>query len=1180
MKKILTNLFAKLAMVAVLATAFAGSAWGQVVSGTTYSTPSVNSLPSGWSGNDGGGTSYIKLTAADNYIQTASFSQNGFSSIKLKARKFGGPSDAQALITVSWYSNNTETVLGTIAPTNTSLNEYTISKPTNPTGNTEGYVKIQCKGASSSKGSGVSEVTINFTAVSGTTYTVSYNANGGTGTMTDSNSPYSAGASVTVLDNTFTKDGFSFDKWNTAANGSGTDYDEGDTFTINANTTLYAQWTDDNTGGSSVVLTQSNLELTGSYSSNASKTIGGITFVHTDLMKSNNNIQAKASSGTIKNTTAFPGDITSVSITHSGTARATTINGSADGTNWVQVATGNGSITADFSSKGYKYFQITRGSNAAYWEKIEITYSESSSSLSNSDLAISNASTDLAFDLYNNAAAQVITYSTSSTGAITITPASPTSYFSYVHDASAKTITVTPLAVTTSAQTVTISQAADDSYYAGTATFTVSVADSDPNKPGSENAPYTVAQARAAIDAGAGIQGVYATGIVSQIVTAYDSGFQNVTFDIVDNSGDEAYLRAYRCGGDDAENVKVGDIVVVYGNLTKYNSTYEFSQGCTISSLTPTTVPHIQASDVELEYNATSGEIAYTVDNPSTGVILGATTTADWISNIEVTADKVTFTTTPNDGDANRTATVILTYAGAADKTVTVTQKHYVIDYASLPFSFDGGHSDIDNTAGLTQNGLGTSDYTSSPKLKFDSANDCVILKINEAPGVLSFDIKGNPSQGSWSGTFKVQGSSDGVTYTDIQTYSSMSSSKQSETIEQMGSDVRYIKWILVTKDNGNVALGNINLAKVDLTPSITVSSSAINAPATETEGTLNVSYKNIDFTNAPEVFFCTSEGNATTYDWIVASVNSENNVDYLIEANTGAARTAYFKVYGLDSEANDVYSELVTVSQNEPNYATLPFEWDDTTTPKGITNSGVGTYSSSPHLKFDDTGDFIILEFNETPGTLTFDIKGNGFSGGTFKVQTSSDGVSYTDLATYTALSDTQNEEFNLRPSVRFIKWVYVEKVSGNVGLGNIKLTALAAGADSYTLEGKPSGGLYWASFYCSSAGYTLSDGAKAFTLNSNKQLYQLGDGNVIPANTAVVIISDTDLITLRESTRASASVSGGDNILVGADSAKAVSSITGTPYVLGIVGDALGFYKYTGDKVPAMKAYYIVNQ
>lgn len=103
-------------------------------------------------------------------------------------------------------------------------------------------------------------ITVTYTTSGGgtpipTTYTVTYNANEGTGTITDSNSPYEAGTTVTVLDNTFTRDGYTFTNWNTAADGSGTDYDEGATFTISANTTLYAQWEEQNDGNIQWVLT-------------------------------------------------------------------------------------------------------------------------------------------------------------------------------------------------------------------------------------------------------------------------------------------------------------------------------------------------------------------------------------------------------------------------------------------------------------------------------------------------------------------------------------------------------------------------------------------------------------------------------------------------------------------------------------------------------------------------------------------------------------------------------------------------------------------------------------------------------------------------------------------------------------------------------------------------------------
>ena len=137
--------------------------------------------------------------------------------------------------------------------------------------------------------------------------------------------------------------------------------------------------------------------------------------------------------------------------------------------------------------------------------------------------------------------------------------------------------------------------------------------------------------------------------------------------------------------------------------------------------------------------------------------------------------------------------------------------------------------------------------------------------------------------------------------------------------------------------------------------------------------------------------------------------------------------------------------SEVGSAAYTIPDYASLPFSFNSgkSSLPTGLTSTTLGSdYSSAPKLKFDDTGDILILKFNEAPGELQFDIKGNGFSGGTFTVQYSADGNSYTDLASYTSLSDTQTESFmNIPTTSRYIKWIYTEKSSGNVALGNIKL-------------------------------------------------------------------------------------------------------------------------------------------
>lgn len=77
----------------------------------------------------------------------------------------------------------------------------------------------------------------------GNTYYVQYNSNGGTGTM--SNSTHTYGTSSALRANAFTRTNFSFIGWNTAADGSGTSYSDGQTIsTLIASGTvqLYAQW--------------------------------------------------------------------------------------------------------------------------------------------------------------------------------------------------------------------------------------------------------------------------------------------------------------------------------------------------------------------------------------------------------------------------------------------------------------------------------------------------------------------------------------------------------------------------------------------------------------------------------------------------------------------------------------------------------------------------------------------------------------------------------------------------------------------------------------------------------------------------------------------------------------------------------------------------------------------------
>ena len=70
-------------------------------------------------------------------------------------------------------------------------------------------------------------------------YTVTFNANGGTGTM----APETDNAPTALTANAFTYSGYTFNDWNTVAGGTGTSYANGATYPFTANVTLYAQWT-------------------------------------------------------------------------------------------------------------------------------------------------------------------------------------------------------------------------------------------------------------------------------------------------------------------------------------------------------------------------------------------------------------------------------------------------------------------------------------------------------------------------------------------------------------------------------------------------------------------------------------------------------------------------------------------------------------------------------------------------------------------------------------------------------------------------------------------------------------------------------------------------------------------------------------------------------------------------
>lgn len=81
------------------------------------------------------------------------------------------------------------------------------------------------------------------------TRTMTYDANGGTGTMLDAYSPYYVGKKITVSESAFVAPAYKdFVEWDTVAGGTGTAYDPGDEIAVEAsNIKLYAQYEDTHT---------------------------------------------------------------------------------------------------------------------------------------------------------------------------------------------------------------------------------------------------------------------------------------------------------------------------------------------------------------------------------------------------------------------------------------------------------------------------------------------------------------------------------------------------------------------------------------------------------------------------------------------------------------------------------------------------------------------------------------------------------------------------------------------------------------------------------------------------------------------------------------------------------------------------------------------------------------------
>ena len=791
------------------------------------------------------------------------------------------------------------------------------------------------------------------------------------------------------------------------------------------------------------------------------------------------------------------------------------IETSTDGSTWTAVETyamstfQNGTYstkTHDFdgTTDYYVRFHCYNTTAVRYVDDVTITYSNSASTLEPNDLALTDAPVALTFDLYDNADAQVINYTTSSTGAVTV---AESEYIETVVDENNKTITVTPIAVTNGAKTITINQAADDNYAAGSVTFTVDIADSTPFTGGDVTFDATIDKGTSPLVKN-GVTFACTNGILNN-----GSEYRLYKNSVTTFSVEEGTITQIAFTGTSSNPISgfaSTEGLTFDGNNGTWtgsaNSISFTASGAQVRAtlivvtvdLSGAAAPVINANDVEIAYDATTGSITYTINNePDPAGTLTATTTSDWLTLPETFDSPIEFTCSANETAAARTATVTLTYtygdSQTATKNVTVTQAgdpNATMTIAEVRAQGTGSVVTKGTITSISGNGTKTAyiqDATAAIVV-YGSFTAAVGDEIRVSGTLTTYQglmeitnptvtviSQGNTIDPELMTIAEINASTNQGWYIRVEDATVTAISGQNTTIAQGDNTILVYGNLGVTVEvndvvslNGNIGNHNgvqitnpqnVEVQVAPVVPSITVTPSEINAPYTETEGALAITYENIPELISFDYYFCDAEGNQledtdSIYPtWIYAEINEENEtytLSYIIEENDGEARTAYLKVYTLVGE-DEVYA-IVTINQEEyvaPTYAELPFAFNSGKAAiegtDGLSQEGLGSDygTENTKLKFDHTGDWLLLQFDERPGTLTFDIKGNSFSGSTFTVQTSEDGTTYTDLATYTELTSTvQNEEFtDLGENVRYIKWIYTNKSSGNVGLGNITL-------------------------------------------------------------------------------------------------------------------------------------------
>lgn len=251
--------------------------------------------------------------------------------------------------------------------------------------------------------------------------------------------------------------------------------------------------------------------------------------------------------------------------------------------------------------------------------------------------------------------------------------------------------------------------------------------------------------------------------------------------------------------------------------------------------------------------------------------------------------------------------------------------------------------------------------------------------------GVVSYYLKGWNTGGAWSGTFKLQESTNGTAWTDLTVFTNnLSSTAYVNYTVTPNANSRYLQWIFTNKTTGNnVGIDEINIAAAPITAQeinvkqsgntiLSGSSTALFSSPVSTPTNVAFVIENQGSVNSLNITSIVLSGPAAA-DYVIAApstpttVGASSNIALNITFNpsTSGTRDAVLTINNDDSNEGSYVINLKGIGGN---LATEP-----TTQPTGLTFNSVKSYrAKATFIGASGSPDGYIILKKQTGSTIT----------------------------------------------------------------------------------------------------------------------------------------------------------------------------------------------------------------